>query len=78
VDDGVTGTLVPGAPATYAVWRAHELVVGASDSRVQRWSTDPRSRVPALPVLEPGSALPECLRTVLRGQVIYEREGALG
>ncbi|HEY0494210.1 MAG TPA: amidohydrolase [Kutzneria sp.] len=78
VDDGVTGTLVPGAPATYAVWRADELVVGASDSRVQRWSTDPRSRVPALPVLEPGAALPECLRTVLCGQVIYEREGALG
>ena len=78
VEDGVTGTLVPGAPATYAVWRADELVVGASDSRVQRWSTDPRSRVPALPVLEPGAALPECLRTVLCGQVIYEREGALG
>jgi hypothetical protein len=34
--------------------------------------------VPALPVLEPGAALPECLRTVLCGQVIYEREGALG
>jgi predicted amidohydrolase YtcJ len=77
VDDGVTGSLVPGAPATYAVWRAEELVVGASDSRVRRWSTDPRSRVPALPVLEPGVTLPECLRTVVCGQVIYEREGAL-
>src|SRR5262249_15087649 len=51
VDDGVTGTLVPGAPATYAVWRAEELLVAAPDSRVQRWSTDPRSRVPALPAL---------------------------
>jgi predicted amidohydrolase YtcJ len=78
VDDGVTGMLVPGAPATYAVWRAEELSVAAPDSRVQRWSTDPRSRVPALPVLEPGVALPECLRTVRRGRVIYEREGALG
>jgi predicted amidohydrolase YtcJ len=78
VDDGVTGTLAPGAPATYAVWRAEELLVAAPDSRVQRWSTDPRSRVPALPALEPGVALPECLRTVLCGQVIYEREGALG
>ncbi|QUQ64966.1 amidohydrolase [Kutzneria sp. CA-103260] len=78
VEDGVTGTLAPGAPATYAVWRAEELLVAAPDSRVQRWSTDPRSRVPALPALEPGVALPECLRTVLCGQVIYEREGALG
>ncbi len=77
VDDGLTGTLVPGAPATYAVWRAEELVVGAADSRVQRWSTDPRSRVPALPVLEAGAALPTCLRTVLGGQIIFDREGAL-
>src|SRR6202011_4325112 len=41
VDDGVTGTLVPGAPATYAVWEADDLVVAAPDARVQRWSTDP-------------------------------------
>jgi predicted amidohydrolase YtcJ len=75
VDDGLTGMLVPGAPATYAVWRAHELVVGASDVRVQRWSTDPRSRVPALPVLDQGVELPECLRTVVCGQVIYDLEG---
>ncbi len=72
VDDGLTGTLQPGAPATYAVWRAGELEVAAPDSRVQRWSTDPRSRVPALPALD-GPA-PTCLRTVLRGRTIHEEE----
>ncbi|WP_067574895.1 amidohydrolase, partial [Nocardia acidivorans] len=46
VRDGVAGTLVPGAPASYAVWDADELVVAAAADTVQRWSTDPRSRVP--------------------------------
>ncbi|MET0234500.1 MAG: amidohydrolase [Kibdelosporangium sp.] len=73
VNDGVTGTLAPGAPATYAVWETGELVVAGSDSRVQRWSTDPRSGVPGLPSLEPGALLPQCVRTVLRGKTIYER-----
>lgn len=72
VDDGVTGTLQPGAPATFAVWETGELVVAASDSRVQRWSTDPRSGVPGLPDLN--GPLPTCLRTVLRGRTIFERE----
>ncbi|WP_460960434.1 amidohydrolase [Parasphingorhabdus pacifica] len=74
VDDGVTGMLVAGAPATYVVWDAGELVVSAPDSRVQRWSTDPRSGVPALPDLTPGTPLPRCLRTVLRGETIYARD----
>jgi predicted amidohydrolase YtcJ len=73
VADGVSGTLVPGAPAHYAIWEAAELVVAAPDSRVQRWSTDPRSRVPALPPLDPGAELPRCLRTVRGGRVIYDR-----
>jgi len=72
VDDGVTGSLVPGAPAHYAVWDAGELHVAASDSRVQRWSTDPRSRVPPLPALGPDDPLPRCLRTVRAGVTIYE------
>ncbi|PPK62793.1 amidohydrolase [Actinokineospora auranticolor] len=72
VDDGLTGTLVPGAPATYAVWDAPELVVAAPDSRVRRWSTDPRSRVPGLPPLHPGAPAPTCLRTVLRGRTIHD------
>jgi predicted amidohydrolase YtcJ len=72
VDDGVTGTLVPGAPATYAVWDAGELVVAGTDSRVQRWSTDPRSGVPPLPDLSPQAPMPRCLRTVLRGKTIFK------
>ncbi|WP_018179286.1 amidohydrolase [Jongsikchunia kroppenstedtii] len=70
--DGEIGTLVPGAPATFAVWEVDRLVVAAGNSRVQRWSTDPRSRVPALPDLEPGAALPACVRTVLDGTTVYE------
>ncbi|MFC0105166.1 amidohydrolase [Kibdelosporangium aridum] len=73
VDDGVTGTLQPGAPATYAVWETGDLVVAGSDSRVQRWSTDPRSGVPGLPALDPGVDLPRCTRTVLRGKTIYQK-----
>ncbi|MCZ7461516.1 amidohydrolase [Streptomyces sp. WMMC940] len=69
------GTLVPGAPADYAVWRTGELVVQAPDDRVARWSTDPRSGTPGLPDLTPGNTLPECLRTVVFGQTVYVRPG---
>jgi predicted amidohydrolase YtcJ len=69
--DGVMGTLTPGAPASYAVWDAGELDVSAPHEAVQRWSTDPRSRVPALPRLGPTDALPRCRQTVRRGAVIY-------
>jgi hypothetical protein len=69
--DGVTGTLVPGAPASYAIWDAGDLEVSApATEAVQRWSTDPRSRVPALPRLSPDRS-PRCLRTVHRGVVLY-------
>ena len=71
VRDGITGTLVPGAPASYAVWEADELEVSAPDDAVQRWSTDPRSRVPALPRLGTDNRLPRCLQTVHRGVVIH-------
>ncbi|HZN82609.1 MAG TPA: amidohydrolase [Mycobacterium sp.] len=67
--DGVIGTLVPGAPASYAVWEADELEVSAPADAVQRWSTDQRSRVPALPRLE--DPLPRCRQTVHRGAVIH-------
>ncbi|WP_344425332.1 amidohydrolase [Amycolatopsis minnesotensis] len=72
ITDGSTGSLVPGAPAHYAVWAADELVVATSDSRVRRWSTDPRSGVPPLPRLGPGVPLPTCLRTVRDGETIFE------
>ncbi|WP_405986699.1 amidohydrolase [Streptomyces sp. NBC_00872] len=67
------GTLVPGAPADYAVWRTEELVVQAPDDRVARWSTDPRSGTPGLPDLTPGRSLPVCLRTVVAGQTVFVR-----
>lgn len=69
--DGEIGTLVPGAPAHFAIWEVDRLVVAAGNSRVQRWSTDPRSRVPALPDLDPGATLPTCVRTVFAGQTVY-------
>ncbi|WP_061002369.1 amidohydrolase [Mycolicibacterium mucogenicum] len=75
VRDGMTGTLVPGAVASYAVWQvpggADALDVTAPDDAVQRWSTDPRSRVPVLPPLGPDDELPTCLQTVHRGELIH-------
>jgi len=71
VRDGVTGTLVPGAPASFAVWHTDTLEVSAPADRVARWSTDPRSRVPALPRLGPGDPAPVCRATVHRGAVIF-------
>jgi predicted amidohydrolase YtcJ len=71
VRDGVTGTLVPGAPASYAVWETGEVDVSAPAETVQRWSTDPRSRVPALPRLDPGDPLPQCRQSVHRGTVLH-------
>jgi predicted amidohydrolase YtcJ len=69
VRDGVTGTLVPGAPASYAVWEADDFEVSAPADAVQRWSTDRRSRVPALPRLD--DRLPRCRQTVHRGAVLH-------
>ena len=71
VRDGVTGTLVPGALASYAVWETGDLDVSVPADTVQRWSTDPRSRVPALPRLDPDNRLPRCLQTVHRGVVLH-------
>jgi predicted amidohydrolase YtcJ len=65
------GILAVGAPATYAVWEADDLVVQAPDARVANWSTDPRSGTPGLPRLEPGSPAPRCLATVLAGRALY-------
>jgi predicted amidohydrolase YtcJ len=69
VRDGVTGTLVPGAPASYAVWEADDFDVAAPADAVARWSTDPRSRVPGLPAL--ADRLPTCRQTVHRGVILH-------
>ncbi|MER5732417.1 amidohydrolase [Streptomyces sp. NPDC002138] len=67
------GVLVPGAPADYALWQTDELVVQAPDDRVSRWSTDPRSGTPGLPLLTPGADLPVCLATVVGGREVFVR-----
>jgi predicted amidohydrolase YtcJ len=72
----MAGQLVPGAPASFAVWDAEELMVQVADGRVQSWSTDPRARTPLLPALDTGSD-PVCLRTVRDGCVLFSN-GALG
>ncbi|MGC4932284.1 amidohydrolase [Gordonia sp. DT30] len=71
IRDGLAGTLEPGADADYAVWEVDELVVAGSHAGVQRWSTDPRSRVPALPDVSASARLPRCVRTVRAGTAIY-------
>ena len=45
------------------------LLLAAPADAVQRWSTDQRSRVPALPRLD--DPLPRCRQTVHRGVVIH-------
>ncbi|MDI9895901.1 amidohydrolase [Rhodococcus sp. IEGM 1381] len=73
VRDGVAGTLVPGAPASFAVWDVDELVVRAPKDSVQRWSTDPRAGVSPLPSLDASAESPRCSMTVHRGKVIHEQ-----
>ena len=71
IRDGLTGTLAPGAPASYAVWDIGELdVTGAPNTAVARWSTDPRSRLPPLPRLA-ADGWPRCRQTVHRGVTIH-------
>lgn len=72
----MAGQLVPGAPATFAVWEVEELMVQVADGRVQSWSTDPRARTPLLPALDTGSD-PECLLTVRDGRELFSN-GVLG
>ena len=52
-ENPLAGTLLPGAPASYAIW----------DSSADAF---------------PGTDAPSCLRTVHRGRVLFEQEGALG
>lgn len=68
------GVLAPGAPATYAVWDAGELVVQTPDDRVAAWSTDPRAGLAGLPDLTDGAPVPTCLTTVVRGTAVHVLE----
>jgi predicted amidohydrolase YtcJ len=72
IGDDTTGELVPGAPATFAVWQVEgELVVQSPDDRVAGWSTDPRAGVAGLPDLDGPD--PVCLQTVIRGTAAHVR-----
>lgn len=66
----MAGQLVPGAPASFAVWDVEELMVQVADGRVQSWSTDPRARTPLLPALDTGTD-PVCLQTVRDGAELF-------
>ncbi len=66
----MAGQLVPGAPASFAVWDVEELMVQVADGRVQSWSTDPRARTPLLPALDTGTD-PVCLQTVRDGVELF-------
>ena len=72
-ENPMAGQLVPGAPATFAVWEVDELMVQVADNRVQSWSTDPRARTPLLPALDTG-ADPRCLQTVRNGLELFSAE----
>ncbi|MGI8761243.1 MAG: amidohydrolase [Jatrophihabitantaceae bacterium] len=65
------GTLVQGAPATFAVWHA-------GDGGAPEESADPRAAVAGLPLLTPGTELPSCMATVRRGVRIYDAGGLGG
>jgi hypothetical protein len=66
------GELVPGVPATFAVWQVEgELTVQTPDDRVAGWSTDPRAAVSGLPDLD--APAPACLRTVVRGVTVHQQ-----
>ena len=77
VRDGLTGTLVPGAPASYAIWNLGGL--GAQPSPTEdrpphpaaRWSTDRNARVARLPRFGADDAPPHCRQTVHRGVTIH-------
>ncbi|GAB3061620.1 hypothetical protein [Sediminivirga luteola] len=60
--------LAPGAPASFAIWEAGDLVVQAADQRVAAWSTDPRAGTPGLPDLSPGRTLPRLREFVIGGR----------
>lgn len=61
------GQLGPQAMADVARWKVTELMVQTADDRVTAWSTDPRARIPLLPVLEKDN-LPELVDLLIAGQ----------
>jgi predicted amidohydrolase YtcJ len=62
------GTLVPGAPATFAAWSVPAGLAAPGSA-----GDGDRGVGPGLPALRPDEELPRCRRTVLRGVTIYEQ-----
>ncbi len=65
LDSDGSGTIAPGAPATFAVWRTGAPTIGTA--------TQPQAGT-GLPDVRPGVELPTCLRTVVRGETIFETD----
>ena len=65
-DEG--GVLLPGAPATFAVWDATPLPPRPTDERIAGWSTDAGWAEAGLPDV---TKTPDCLRTVVRGRTVW-------
>ncbi|GAA1348510.1 amidohydrolase [Falsarthrobacter nasiphocae] len=65
------GQLIPGAPASFAVWEIEELAIQIPDPTISAWSTDPRARVPMLPALDT-EVPPRAVRTVVNGDVAFD------
>ena len=71
VRDGMTGTLVPGAPASYAVWDAGDLEVQRAARRRPALVDRPAFAGARAAAAGPDDPLPRCRRTVHRGAVIH-------
>lgn len=70
VDDA--GALVPGMAATYAVWDGVNRV-GQPPAEPAEPKASRRSGRTGLPEIAPDSPLPRCVRTVVRGRMVFER-----
>ena len=66
-DEG--GVLAAGAPANLAIWRLDDQTLQQPGNRIAD-----RSTAPGLPILDLDSALPTCLRTVVRGSTVFLRD----
>ncbi|WP_111765848.1 amidohydrolase [Nakamurella deserti] len=66
------GVLTVGSVADLAIWETGPLVRPEAAELAQRWSTDPRSRVPLLPDLAPHAPDPVCVATVAAGRVAFD------
>jgi predicted amidohydrolase YtcJ len=70
-DGDGSGTLRPGAPATFAIWRAPAGDAAGRAARPRRAPADPPD-LDGLPDLDAPAPAPECLRTVVRGAVVHD------